>query len=33
VKKSRVPAVAPMPATFTAMIMLLPGRERFRCPI
>jgi hypothetical protein len=32
-KNSRAPAAAPMHATFTAMTMLLPGRERFRYPI
>jgi hypothetical protein len=32
-KNSRVPAAAPMHATFTAMTMLPPGRERFRYPI
>jgi hypothetical protein len=32
-KKSRVPAAAPMHATFTAMTMLLLGQERFRYPI
>jgi hypothetical protein len=32
-KNSRAAAAAPMHATFTAMTMLLPGRERFRYPI
>jgi hypothetical protein len=32
-KNSRVRVAAPMPATFTAMTMLPPGREWFRYPI